>query len=311
MSSKDKTYTLFKRYIWLLDIIYRHGRITFEKINELWQKSVLNENEEDLPLRTFHNHRESIEDMFDIIIDCDIKEGYKYYILDTDDLKKESIRNWLFNSFAVNNLMNESQKLKHRILFEQIPSGQRFLTLVLEAMQEDFTLNITYQSFKNDKPSSFEIEPYGLKVFKQRWYLLAKSKSDSILRIYSLDRIENMQITNKPFKIPSDFCPETYFENAFGISVVESIKPCTVEIMVFGIQRKYLQTLPLHHSQKEKEVTEDYTVFSYFLAPTFDFKQEILSHGKFIKVLKPRWFKEEVRETVRDMYQHYYIKNNS
>jgi len=307
MSSKDKTSNLFKRYVWLLEIVYRHGRITFEEINKLWQKSILNEHDEDFPLRTFHNHRTAIEEMFDIIIDCDKCEGYTYYIDNTDDLKKEGVRNWLLNSFAVNNLMNESQKLKHRILFEQIPSGQRFLTSIIEAMRDDLTLKIGYKSFRSDEPSSFEIEPYCIKVFKQRWYVLAKSPFDDMLRIYSLDRIENLQITDKPFKMPSDFCAETYFENAFGITVVETIKPCIVEIMVFGIQRKYLQSLPLHHSQKEKEITENYTVFSYHLAPTFDFKQEILSHGDKIKVLQPRWFKEEVRETVGDMYQRYRI----
>jgi len=306
MSGKDKTSTLFKRYVWLLEIVYRHGRITFEEINKFWQKSILNEYGEDLPLRTFNNHRTAIAEMFDIIIECNKRNGYTYYIDNTDDLKKEGVRNWLLNSFAVNNLMNESQKLKHRILFEQIPSGQLFLTPIIETMRDDLVLKITYKSFKNNEPNSFEIEPYCIKVFKQRWYILAKSTSDETIRIYSLDRIENLQITDKSFKMPTDFCPESYFENAFGITVVESIKPCTVEIMVFDVQRKYLQTLPLHHSQKEKEVTEDYTVFSYFLAPTFDFKQEILSHGKFIKVLKPRWFKEEVRETVRDMYKHYY-----
>jgi hypothetical protein len=283
-SSKDKTAVLFNRYVWLVDVIYRYGRITFEEINGRWQKSSLNEDEEDLPLRTFHNHRAAIEEMFGVIIECDKRDGYKYYIDNADDMETGGVRKWLLNTVAVNNLINESYRLKRRILFENIPSGQRYLTLIIEAMRDELTLEITYHGFERDKPATFEIEPYCVKVFKQRWYVVARSFYDTV-RIYSLDRIQDLRITDKPFKFPEDFSPEEYFEHTFGIIVEEDIKPCRVELMVFGNQRRYLQTLPLHHSQEEIEIGEDYSIFGYFLAPTFDFKQEILSHGERIKVL--------------------------
>jgi hypothetical protein len=122
-NSKDSTSNLFNRYVWLVDIIYRRGKITFEEINEYWQRTLLNIDREDLPLRTFHNHRQAIEQMFDINIECDKRNGYKYYIENTDDMEHGGVRSWLLNTFAVNNLINESHKLKRRILFEKIPSG--------------------------------------------------------------------------------------------------------------------------------------------------------------------------------------------
>lgn len=130
-SSKDTTSNLFNRYVWLVDIIYRRGKITFEEINEYWQRSLLNLDGEDLPLRTFHNHRQAIEQMFDINIECDKRNGYKYYIENTDDMERGGVRSWLLNTFAVNNLINESHKLKQRILFEKIPSGQMHLTSII------------------------------------------------------------------------------------------------------------------------------------------------------------------------------------
>jgi len=299
---------LFNRYIWLVDTIYRAGKITFEEINHRWLRNEMSAGKE-IPLRTFHNHRIAIEEMFDINIECDKRNGYVYFIENKEDMERGGVRSWLLNTFAVNNLINESHKLKNRILFEQIPSGQRFLTPIIEAMRDEMTIEITYQSFWRDEPNTFEVEPYCVKIFKQRWYVAANNLYFNSIRIYALDRIQNLQTTENSFKLPKIFHPETFFENAFGIIIDEEIKPCTVKIKAFENQRKYLQTLPLHHSQKETETADNFSIFSYFLSPTFDFKQEILSHGAEIEVLSPDWFRQEMTETIRNMNKLYFITN--
>ena len=305
-NSKNNTSSLFHRYVWLVDTIYRKVKISYEEISDLWSRSSLNEKGDELPLRTFHNHKWAIEEMFDINIECDKRAGYLYYIENRDDMGKAGVRTWLLNTFAVNRLINESHKLKTRILFEQIPSGQRYLTPIIEAMRNGLTLEMTYQSFWRDAPTTFEIEPYCIKVFKQRWYVVAKTTSYDAPRIYSLDRICDLRTTETSFKLPEDFSPEAYFEDAFGIIIEEEIRPCLVQLKVFGNQRKYLQTLPLHHSQQESDVTENDSIFSYYLAPTFDFKQEILSHGAELEVLSPEWLRKEIMEHIREMYNLYF-----
>ena len=300
-SNKEKTSRLFNRYMWLVDVVNRAGRISFEEINKLWRKSSLNEDEDDLPLRTFHDHRTAIEEMFDINIDCDKSDGYQYYIDYSDDLKKDDIRKWMLSSFTVNNLMNENRQLRPRILLGQVPSGQPYLTQIIEAMRDELTLEITYQRFHDDEQYGFEIEPYGVKIFRQRWYVVARNPSIDAIRIYSFDRIKSMRTTDHSFKIKDSFKPEVFFEHAFGIFVDESSHPCTVQLRVFGDRRKYLQTLPLHHSQVETELNENDSVFSYFLCPTPDFKEEILSYGAEIEVLSPDWFRREVFETAKRM----------
>jgi len=295
---------LFNRYIWLVDTIYRAGKITFEEINERWLRNEMSEGKE-LPLRTFHNHRIAIEEMFDINIDCDKRNRYVYYIGNKDDMERGGVRSWLLNTFAVNNLINESHKLKHRILFEEIPSGQHYLTPIIEAMRDELAIEITYQSFWRDEPNTFEIEPYCVKVFKQRWYLLAFNPFYKNLRIYALDRILNLHATGKTFKLSKDFDAQTFFKNSFGIIVDENIKPCVVKLKVSGTKRKYFQTLPLHASQQEIETTDDYSVFSYFISPTFDFKQEILSHGDDIEVIFPERFREDITEVMQGMRNKY------
>ena len=305
-SSKEKTTTLFNRYVWLVDLVYRSGGITFEEINRRWCKASLNEEGEELPLRTFHNHRAAIEEMFDVMITCNKRDGYKYYIDNSEDMERGGVRTWLLNTFSINNLINESHKLKRRILFEHIPSGQRYLAPIIEAMRDQLTLTIGYQSFGRDEPNSFEIEPFCVKIFKQRWYVVARSPYKKALLIYALDRIQHLQITEKPYKFPQDFQPETFFEYAFGIMVEQEVKPCLVRLKVRGNQRKYLRSLPLHPSQEEANITENDSVFTYYLAPTYDFKQEILAQGEHIQVLEPEWFAKEIKESHKaalDLYE--------
>ncbi len=295
---------MFRRYIWLVDTIYRAGKITFEEINDKWQRSPLGDGEE-LPLRTFHNHRAAIEDMFDINILCDKRDGYKYYIENADDIEKGGVRSWLLNTFAVNNLINESHHIKHRILFESIPSGQNYLAPLIEAMRDGVTVEITYRNFWKEKEATFEVEPYCVKVFRQRWYLVARNIGFDALRIYSLDRILGLRQTDNRFSYPQDFDPEGYFYNSFGIIVDEDYPAQTVRIKAYGTKAKYIRSLPLHHSQNEVETGDDYAVFEYFLSPSYDFRQEILSHGDEVEVLAPESLRQSVLKIARNIETTY------
>ncbi len=126
---------IFGRYVWLIDTIRRHNRITYEEINNLWINSGLSYGEGDeLPLRTFHNHRKAIKDIFDVYIECDIKGGYNYYIDNIESLENDGLRTWLIDSYATLNQVHADEKLQNRIKFDYIPSGNQFLTTIVEAM---------------------------------------------------------------------------------------------------------------------------------------------------------------------------------
>ena len=78
-----------------------------------------------------------------------------------------------------------------------------------------------------------------------------------------------------------------------------------ISIKVYGNQCKYFRSLPLHHSQKESETHSNYSIFNYRLRPTYDFCQAILSHGDFVEVLKPQWFRIQIGATIQKMHQLY------
>lgn len=294
----------FKRYVWLIDTINRHGHITLQELSRKWESSSVNDDGEPLAERTFHNHRIAIEDTFGIEIKCDRSLGY--YISNEDDIERGSIRQWLLESMSLNNLLNETKDMRDRILFEEIPSSKKWLSVIINAMHDGKAIEMTYQNFWRDEPCSFVVHPYCMKLFRQRWYMLARRDDKSEPFIYALDeRMINISPTKKALRVPPSFDAKAFFSNYFGIIVNEGSKSTTVEIRVDEDQVKYIKSLPLHASQTIVEETPDYTVFQYLLVPTFDFKQEILSHGAAFKVLSPEWLREEIKEEIAEMANNY------
>lgn len=297
---------LFNRYLWLIDLIYQSGGITRDEINRRWSRSVLNERaESEIPERTFHRHKEAIKELFDIDIICDRTPERVYRIEHNYVDKSKNLRSWLLNTFSLGNILTEARQIQDRILVENIPSGNKFLTNIIESMRENHILNISYQNFLNDSPWKFDIEPYCLKLFRQHWYLLARSPYDNKLRIYGLDRILDLSISDKLFQLPKDFNADSIFENCFGIIVGSNDKPTMIKFKVINNQQKYIRSLPLHHSQQEICSESDYSIFSVFVKPTFDLIQEFLKYGYDLEVIEPIELRQQLSDIAQGMNTMY------
>ena len=295
---------LLNKYVWLVETINKAKRISFEDICHRWLDNDMSEGKP-MSIRTFHKWRIAIEEMFGLIIENEHSGQYRYYIQNEEELKNGSMRSWLFNTLTVSNLMMNSVSIKDKVLFEEISEGEQYIPAIIEALKKNKVLEITYQSFSRDKAYTFEVEPYCLKAFKQRWYLIGRSPYDDQIKIYALDRVRWLWMTDKGFKYPKDFVPEGFFKDCFGIIAEKKMDVETVEIKVSSQQANYLRSLPLHHSQKEIERTDVYSIFTVHLRPTFDFRQEILSHGSDIEVLSPKWFRDEIAEISKKMWNKY------
>ena len=295
---------LLNKYVWLVETIYKSKKITYEEINQSWLDNDLSEGNP-LPLRTFHKWRIAIEEMFGLIIENEQSGRYRYYIENADELRSGSMRSWLFNTLTVSNLMIENVSIKDKVLFEKIPDGEQYLPIILEALKKNLVLGMTYQSFSRDEANTFEIEPYCLKAFKQRWYIVGRSPYYDKIMIYALDRVQWMELKETSFKYPKDFVPEEFFYDCFGIIADQNVKVETVKFKVSSGQANYLRSLTLHHTQQEVERTDEYSIFTVRLRPTFDFRQEVLSQGCDIEVLEPKWFRDEVAEICKHMWNKY------
>ena len=305
------TKSLISNYVWLIDFIRRRGKASYRTINEAWQREGRDGGLE-LSKRTFLRHINDIADIFGIDIECEGYGDYRYFIT-YDDSQSDSTKTWLLNSMSLHNFVCESQQLKKRILLENIPSGQKFLTTMIEAIRDQRKVHIWHQGFGKDE-SNFTIEPYCVKLYRQRWYVLAKSERG--VRIYALDRINNAERTDQKYKLP-DSNPEEVFENIIGISItnkkVERIVVKAYKGEEFGYCDCYLRSLPLHSSQKEntRKSTEEYAVFEYNIKPTYEFVQTLLSMHNQIEVLEPLSLRNDMKNIIDTMGKMYKGKQAS
>lgn len=258
---------------------------------------------------TFRYYIDLLQDLFDVNIDCIASDGYKYRITSEHDLEGRNAKSWLLSSFAVNNILNGNRALEGRVIYEDIPSGEKFLLPILDAMRQEREIDILYTPFYRSEPKLHHVQPYAVKVNQRRWYLLAKTPDGDKPFHLALDRMVKVELTEEPFTLDTTFDIDAYYDAAFGVitGMEDELDIEKIRVKVYNDYHRadYLRTLPLHKSQLIIDSTPEYTIFEYSLRPTDDFLSAILALGGDAEVLSPQWYREYVKEELQRLNQRY------
>lgn len=293
---------LISRYIWLVDTLTTHGRLTREEINSLWLKSRLSEGNP-LPERTFYHYRRAIEEIFKIEIGCNSRG--EYFIREEEGKGSKGMTDWLLDSFAINNLLTDAPDIADRIEVEEVPSAREFLPTVMNAMRSMNAISFDYAGFNRSLTErKIEFHPYFLKRYKQRWYMIGKRVKSNDLRTYALDRVKAMQVSGEHFELPEGLSASHIFGNILGVTSSKADER-TVKLKATRTQAKYFRALPLHSSQKEELTDTDYSIFSYRLKLNYELVHELMSLGDGIKVLEPKELKVMITSELRKALDQY------
>lgn len=297
-----------QKYTWLIDTIRRAGKITHKELSSRWERCKELSDCRPLHRATFNRWRDAIFSEFGIIIDCQRAGGNQYYIANPEDIDENELKKWMIDSFSVSNLIGENLALKNRIIVDPIPSGHNHLTAVLNAMKDNSVITIGYKAFNYNRPYPVTIEPLCLKLYENRWYLLGHNLSLDTMRIYGLDRIESVTVTDAKFKLPKGFSGADFFSGYYGIVVDNESRPERIVIRAGSNYVPYLKTLPLHHSQMIIEERADHADIQLYLIPTYDFVMKLLQIGPQIEVVAPQSLRQTVRNAI-EMMQNIYASD--
>lgn len=298
-----KALEIFKLYTWLAETFYSQEEMTLNQINERWIKTELSGGTP-MARQTFNRHRAALEEIFGFSIECN-KSKNSYYIANHDSQPHNDIQNWMLDTLSISNMLMESGSLKDQIVLEYIPAGKAHLRPIINAMKEQHKIKMTYCKFGQAEPYTILVAPYAIKVFKQRWYMLAKNTKREEPSIYALDRMVAIEETTEHFNYPEEFSTKEFFKYRYGVMCDSEQLPQRIVIRAYYPYPNYLRTLPLHHSQTELADTKDYADFEYYLSPTLDFKQELLAQAKDVEVLKPASLREDMKQMVMEMLERY------
>lgn len=292
--------SLFARYLWLIELLSYSKGLSKSEIDSRWANSVFNDDgKKTIPRRTFIRMKDNILNLFDIKIGYDRKDK-KYYI-ENDISECNKHTQFLLSAFAVNQMISENSDLADRILLEDTPAGGNiFLPEITTAMRENRRLSITYQSYEMQTAREFEIEPYALRYFGRRWYVLAHTDFHNSLRLYALDRMKDVKISDKLFKLPEDFSADDYFSRYFGVIVTDG-KAENIQLKTTDTRAKDLRSLPLHRSQKEIASN----LFELHLVPTDDFINAVRAMETEVEIVSPDWLRKRLLQDAKDLVKKY------
>lgn len=251
--------------------------------------------------RTFQRDMLDIASIYGIEITSD-KSRNLYYI--KEDVKDESTQR-LRENYDLLNAIRLSKGMGNSLFFEQRKAlGTKHMAGLLYAVQNLLVVEFEYLKFWDGSLSQRRVYPISLKEARNRWYLIAQDENDAVIKNFSLDRIENLNLTRDPFK-PIDYDVEKEFKTSFGI--INGTKEEAVEVILSFTPRegRYVQSLPLHTSQELVEENDKEIKFSYFIRPTYDFKMEILSYGDQVKVVAPVSLQQQIREQLAKSIAQY------
>lgn len=298
---------LLQKYIWLVQTFIRAGErgLSLSEISDRWERRF----DTDYSRRTFNNHREAVEEVFGIRIECN-RTTNRYFIKYTDDVSDENAESaWLINTFTVNNILRlGKERLSGRVSVEDIPSGHMHLTAIMEAMTESRKISIKYVKYSSSQADTLTLHPYAVKEFAKRWYLVAYCEEREALRVYGLDRIHGMEVTEDNFKMPEGFDVDETFATSFGTYLPEG-KAQLITFRTSEIEARFLRDLPLHKTQEEIRTSDKkHLTFRIFVCPNASLIMEFCKLGSRVEVLTPKEVRDAVAEEIAAAHNLYSTK---
>lgn len=253
--------------------------------------------------RTLQRDLKEIRNVFGIDIEYS-KTNKGYYISQSETENMNFQR--MIEAFDMFNSLNLAQDLTPFIHLEKRrPQGTENLYGLLHAIKNKLKIKFTYQKFWEEEVSQRLVEPYALKEFKNRWYILAKDSKDNNIKSFALDRLTNLEITTQHYQYPDNYSIEQSYRYCFGIISPNGADPQDIILSFDPFQGKYIKTLPLHETQEVLVDNAQETRIKLKLCLTHDLFMELLSFGDNMKVIEPKKLSDEIKEAHKKAYKQY------
>ena len=180
--------------------------------------------------------------------------------------------------------------------FESTPStkGSHHLAPLLNAIKEKKKVELKYQKFSDSTSTQYLLNPYLLKEYRNRWYLLAWDENKESIRTFGCDRIVEVKVSERTYS-EINFNSEEYFKHAIGITVIDDSPPIKVVFKCSEILASYLNSQPLHASQKVESINGEHRVTLNVLV-TFELVQWLQGFTDEVTVIEPLHLRDKLSE---------------
>ena len=295
-----------RKCLYLINLLERKGAMTLREINECYQYSSIYEGDNILP-RTFLRYKDFIEVNFPCYIEYNARTGkyelHRHKALYGED---DSLFDYLLSAYHIEGMTELALKHREKIVLTDAPTGVENVQIILEAIDKKRGIECDYYSFNKKSIKQQKLIPYFLRTWENRWYLVAEPDNHHHGQsVFALERMDNIRLTEEKMLPSKNITAEEYFEGSFGVNHSDDQKPDRILIKVYSTQVEYIKALPLHESQKEIEATDEWSIFEYRLVPCYNFYQQLLWHREKLEVLEPQNARDEIKNSIKKMLEHY------
>jgi len=297
------------RYLLILKKLKAKPYSTFDEIQDYIERQVdfLQMQDDSLLIgfskRTFQRDLKEIRNNFGVEIEFS-RTLKGYWIVQNESENMNFQR--MMEAFDMFNSLNLAQDLKPYVQLEnRNPQGTENLYGLLHAIKNRLIIEFVHQKFWEEQSTNRIVEPYALKEFKNRWYLIANDLKDQTVKTFALDRLTELHISRNSFDFPLNFDLEEKFRFCFGIISPNGLTPEVIELQFDPDQGKFIKSLPLHASQEILVDNENEFRIRLELCTTHDFIMELLSYGNTVKVITPNSLTEKLKEIYYSAFSQY------
>ncbi len=212
----------------------------------------------------------------------------------------------MIEAFDLFNSLNLAQDLSPFVHLEKRrPQGTENLYGLLHAIKNKFEVRFDYEKYWDEEITKRNTEPYAMKEFKNLWYMMARDSKDGSVKSFALDRLTNLEITNRRFEYPKDYNIEGNYRYCFGIINPKKKEPQNILLSFDPFQGKYIKSLPLHETQEIVLDNKEELQIKLKFYVTEDLIMELISFGDTIKVLKPKSLAIQIKKAHEKAFKQY------
>lgn len=166
--------------------------------------------------------------------------------------------------------------------------GAEKIDFFINCIKEKIPISFVHYSYHEQRYEKHNVHPYFLKEHRNKWYLIGFSEIRNKLRIFGLDRIDDIHILGQEFHITPGLDPEALFKDSIGVFISDTGKAQTIKLEFTRNVSGFIKAQPLHESQEIiKQLNDGGIIIKLKVHTCPELKQLLLSYGADVYVMEP------------------------
>lgn len=216
----------------------------------------------------------------------------------------ENAINKLIEGYRISSVVGNSTSPILQVEQPLADGGSYWLKDILQAIVNRSALRFLYQGFGKEE-KEYILSPYLVKEYRNRWYMVGWVHGYRELRVFALDRLQDLLYTEESYIASENFDAEEFFQYSFGITQVDHMDPIEAKLYFKNPSAHYVKSMPLHHSQKilmedSKGIEVEIKVY-----PTKELVMTLLSYGNEVTVISPQLLVKMMKKEIKAMQSLY------